>query len=319
LTDSHGAEIPLIAIVGPTASGKTDLALAIGEHLPIEIIGADSRQVYRLMDIGTAKPTKDQQAVVSHHLVDVVLPNEEFHLAEYLRLARRAITEIKSKGRIPVLVGGTAQYVWALLEGWSVPEVPPDPALREQLLQDAQRNGSRSLHKTLAQVDPDAAMSIHPNNTRRIIRALELFEHTGRSPSLLLAQRTPRTDTFIFGIHCPRADLYERIDLRVDAMFQLGLVEEVRHLLDLGYAPSLPSMSGIGYTQVTQLLSGNSGFGDAVARVKTATHRLARQQCTWFRTSDPRIRWIYRDGLEDILHAVEKLDPLAQGTIGVSA
>jgi tRNA dimethylallyltransferase len=309
LTDTSDAGIPLIAIVGATAAGKTELALELSDRIPIEIVGADSRQVYRLMDIGTAKPTEVQRASVPHHLVDVVMPDEEFHLAEYLRLAREAVAEIKARERIPVLVGGTAQYVWALLEGWSVPEVPPDIELRADFLESAQRNGARSLHEALSRVDPEAAGKIHPHNTRRVIRALELFKHTGEPPSVLLARREERTDALIFGIEHPRSDLYARVDSRVDAMFEIGLVDEVRKLLNLGYGASLPSMSGIGYTQVTQFLAGNSDFANSVAQTKTATHRLARQQCTWFRTSDPRIRWIDAGSPETIVGAVKEWNP----------
>jgi tRNA dimethylallyltransferase len=319
LTGAGSQSTPLIALVGPTASGKTDLALKLHDHLPLEAIGADSRQVYRLMDIGTAKPSREQQAALKHHLVDVVMPDEDFHLAEYLRLVQRAISEIRGRGQIPLLVGGTAQYVWAVLEGWTVPSVPPDLELRAELSETARRLGPGRLHSLLSEIDPEAARSIHPHNARRLIRALELFKHSGRPPSRQLTQRTPRTDAIVFGIALPRPGLYARIDARVDEMFRFGLIEEVERLLDLGYSPSLPSMSGIGYTQVAQLLSGKIARAEAMTGTKTATHRLARQQSTWFRASDQRIQWVAPGDIEPVVRAVSQWNLKLQQSSGASA
>ena len=282
----------LIAIVGPTATGKTALGIALAHTLGGEIVGADSRQVYRHMDIGTAKPTPEERSLVRHHLIDVIDPDQEFSLAQYLELAVTALERMWSSGKQPLLVGGSGQYVWALLEGWTVPRLPPQRELRQELEQRATRQGAEALHRELAQVDPKAAARIDARNVRRVIRALEVHKATGRPISYWQEKGPPPWQTLILGLTCPRQELYERIDARVDAMMQAGLVDEVRRLLTMGYESSLPSLSGIGYSQVCRHLAGELSLATAVARIKTATHRLARQQYTWFRLNDERIRWI---------------------------
>jgi tRNA dimethylallyltransferase len=282
----------LIAIVGPTATGKTALAIALAQRLGGEIVGADSRQVYRRMDIGTAKPTAEERALAPHHLIDVIEPDQEFSLAQYLEQAVVALEDVWSRGKQPLLVGGSGQYVWALLEGWRVPRLPPQRELRRQLEERAARQGAEALHRELAQVDPKAAARIDPRNVRRVIRALEVHRATGRPISYWQEKGPPLWEVLILGLTCPRQELYERIDARVDAMMEAGLVDEVRGLLSMGYDPSFASMSGIGYKQICQHLAGELDLATAVARIKTATHRLARQQYTWFRLDDQRIRWI---------------------------
>ena len=282
----------LIAIVGPTATGKTALAVALARAIGGEIVGADSRQVYRRMDIGTAKPTPEERALVPHHLLDVVDLDEPFSLAQYLELATEALEDIWARGRQPLLVGGSGQYVWALLEGWTVPRLPPQRELRRPLEERAKRDGGEALHRELARVDAQAAAGIDPRNVRRVIRALEVFQATGRPISFWQEKAPPGWDALILGLTCTRDELYRRIDARVDAMMEAGLVDEVRGLLAMGYSPALPSMSGIGYREVCQHLAGELDLPTTVARIKAATHRLARQQATWFRRDDPRIRWI---------------------------
>jgi len=282
----------LVAIVGPTATGKTTLAVAIARTLDGEIVGADSRQVYRHMDIGTAKPTPEERSLAHHHLIDVVEPDQEFSLAQYLELAVAVLEDVWSRGKQPLLVGGSGQYVWALLEGWRVPRLPPQQELRRELEERAAREGAGALHGELVQVDPKAAARIDPRNVRRVIRALEVYRATGRPISYWQEKGPPPWQTLILGLTCPRQELYRRIDARVDAMMEAGLVDEVRALLARGYSPSLASLSGIGYKQVCQHLAGELDLATAVARIKTATHRLARQQYTWFRLDDGRIRWI---------------------------
>ena len=289
----------LIAIVGPTATGKTALAIALAQRLGGEIVGADSRQVYRQMDIGTAKPTAEERALAPHHLIDVVDPDQEFSLAQYLEQAGAALEDVWSRGKQPLLVGGSGQYVWALLEGWRVPRLPPQRELRRELGERADRQGAEALHRELAQVDPKAAARIDPRNVRRVIRALEVHKATGRPISYWQEKGPPPWEVLTLGLTCPRQELYERIDARVDAMMEAGLVDEVRGLLSMGYDPSLASMSGIGYKQVCQHLAGELDLATAVARIKTATHRLARQQYTWFRLDDGRIRWLEGDGAVD--------------------
>jgi len=282
----------LIAVVGPTATGKTALGIALARSLGGEIVGADSRQVYRHMDIGTAKPTPEERSLARHHLIDVIDPDQEFSLAQYLELAVAALEGVWSRGKQPLLVGGSGQYVWALLEGWRVPRLPPQRELRRELEERAARHGAEALHRELAKVDPKAAARIDPRNVRRVIRALEVHRATGRPISYWQEKGPPPWQTLILGLTCPRQELYERIDARVDAMIEAGLVDEVRRLLAMGYEPSLPSLSGIGYSQVCQHLAGELSLATAVARIKTATHRLARQQHTWFRLDDCRIRWL---------------------------
>lgn len=289
----------LIAIVGPTATGKTALAIALAQRLGGEIVGADSRQVYRQMDIGTAKPTAEERALAPHHLIDVVDPDQEFSLAQYLEQAGAALEDVWSRGKQPLLVGGSGQYVWALLEGWRVPRLPPQRELRRELGERADRQGAEALHRELAQVDPKAAARIDPRNVRRVIRALEVHKATGRPISYWQEKGPPPWEVLTLGLTCPRRELYERIDARVDSMMEAGLVDEVRGLLSMGYDPSLASMSGIGYKQVCQHLAGELDLATAVARIKTATHRLARQQYTWFRLDDGRIRWLEGDGAVD--------------------
>jgi tRNA dimethylallyltransferase len=284
--------LPLVVILGPTASGKTALAIELATWLGAEVIGADSRQIYRGMDIGTAKPSLDDRAAAPHHLIDIVDPDMAFGLGQYLGIARQAIDEVRARDRIPMLVGGSGQYVWAVIEGWNVPAIAPNAALRALLEERARVEGADALHDDLTRRDPEAARAIHPRNVRRVIRALELLDTSGDRASAIRRRQSPREDTVVLGLSMERPALYQRIDRRVDDMFKMGLVEEVQGLLASGYDPSLPSMSGIGYTQVVQMLRGEITQIDAAERIKTATHRFCRQQSTWFRGDDPRISWL---------------------------
>jgi tRNA dimethylallyltransferase len=286
----------LIAIVGPTATGKSALAVDLAEQLSGEVVNADSRLVYRGMDIGTAKPSPEERARAPHHLIDVRNPDEDFSLAEYLCEARAALDGVWQRDRFAVLVGGTGQYVWALLEGWQVPQVPPDPALRAELLARAEREGGQALAEELARLDPQAAASIDPCNLRRVIRALEVCGKTGRRFSDLQERTAPDFEALVIGLQLPRDQLYERIDQRVDEMFCAGFVDEVKTLRAAGYNRELPSMSSIGYGEVNQLLDGELSLGAGVQHTKLRTHRLARRQQAWFRPDDQRISWFPADG-----------------------
>jgi len=283
---------PLIAIVGPTASGKSEIALQLAERLGGEIVNADSRQVYRGMDIGTAKPTREMRRRVPHHLYDVVEPTDEFSLALYVDLARAKFEELWSRGTFPWLVGGSGQYVWALLEHWQVPHVPPDPELRKRLADEAARVGVEALHARLAAVDPVAAERIDRRNLRRIIRALEVYEHTGVPISAWQTKGDPPFQMLVAGIDVDREELDRRIDRRVERMFAEGFVEEVEGLLARGVPPDAPAMSSIGYAEVVRMLRGELTREEAMEETKRATRRLARRQWQWFRRDDPRIRWI---------------------------
>lgn len=282
----------LVAIVGPTAVGKSRLAIELARDFHGEIVSADSRHVYRHMDIGTNKPTAGERAAVPHHLIDLISPDEPFSLAHYKELAVQAVQDIQQRGRVPLLVGGTGLYVWAVVENWQVPPVPPDAAFREGLEARAMAEGTSSVYQELERIDPTAATRIGHSNLRRMIRALEVYRATGCLPSQFWQKAAPSFPTLVVGVTVERSVLYQTIDRRVHDMLRLGLLEEVKHLLDMGYDPSLPSMSGIGYRQVAAHLRGELDLTSAVQAMKTETHRFARHQYAWFRPADPRIHWV---------------------------
>ncbi|HXK32464.1 MAG TPA: tRNA (adenosine(37)-N6)-dimethylallyltransferase MiaA [Dehalococcoidia bacterium] len=281
----------VIAIVGATATGKTALAMSLARALGGEVVNADSRQVYRGMDIGTAKPTTEERAAVPHWLIDVADPDETFTLARFVDAARGAIADIAARGRQPIVVGGTGQYVWALVEGWRIPRVPPDPALRARYEALLAERGITALAGALLAADPVAAASVDLRNPRRIIRALEVTETTGRPYSAWRTKDPPPFDTTIAGLDMPRAALHRRADARVEAMVAAGLVDEVRRLNAHGYGCGLPAFASIGYREMCAHLRGELSLDEAVARIKTETHRLIRMQHAWFRRDDARIRW----------------------------
>lgn len=307
----------MIAIVGPTAVGKSELALHLAQYFSLEIISADSRQVYRYMDIGTNKPSLAERASVPHHVIDVIEPDEDFSLAMYHQLATEALKAIKQKGKLPLLVGGSGLYVWSLVEGWKIPQVPPDQKLRRQLEDRAEQEDSQSLYQELQDIDPVAAAKINPSNTRRIIRALEIYQTTGQPPSQLQRKEAPGFPIMVIGLTRKRSELYRRIDWRVDKMIQMGLVEEVEQLLKKGYSPALPSMSGIGYKQIGQFLRSEMTLPQAIDKIKYETHRLARHQYAWFRLSDNRIHWFDVSGTEGkaSIAALNKVKGLVEGFI----
>lgn len=282
----------VVAIVGPTASGKSAIALELAERLGGEIVNADSRQVYRGMDIGTAKPSLADRQRVRHHLYDIVEPTETYSLALYRRDARAACEDCWSRNALPWLVGGTGQYVWGLLEDWQVPEVAPAPALRAELQAIADEQGVAALHERLAAVDPIAAGRIDARNVRRVIRALEVHAVTGIPISTWQRKGTPDFAATVFGIEVALDELRRRIDARVIAMFEAGFVAEVEGLRARGVPDDAPAMSSIGYSQVVRLLRGEISRDEAVALTQRATHQLARRQRQWFRADDPRITWV---------------------------
>ena len=282
---------PLLVIVGPTAVGKTVLSLQIAQDFNGEIISADSRQIYRGLDIGTAKATPEEQAIVPHHLLDVVAPHEVLTLAQFQTRAYAAIEAIHQRKRLPILVGGTGQWVQAVVEGWGIPRVPPDPALRAALEAEAQTIGPEAFHARLAAVDPQAAQKLDPRNVRRVIRALEVYHKTGVPISQHQRKTTPPYHTLQIGLTVPREALYQRIDQRVDQMMEMGLLDEVKRLVEAGYGWDLPAMSGLGYRQIGQYLRGEVSLEEAVALIKKETRRFVRQQYNWFRLDDPQIKW----------------------------
>ncbi len=296
---------PLIAIVGPTALAKSKLALNLAQGFDGEIVSADSRQVYRYMDIGTAKPSLEERSLVRHHVIDVVNPDDDFSLALFQQLANQALKAISHAGKIPFLVGGSGLYIWSLLEGWSLPQVPPHPEFRRNLQARAQAEGSDVLYEELQGLDPVAAERIDPKNVRRVIRALEVYQATGKPFSQLQQKQPLPFQILIIGLTAERDELYRRIDSRVDDMVRRGLVDEVKGLLQRGYSLSLPSMSGLGYKQIGTFLQGELDLGSAIQNIKYETHRFARHQYAWFRLSDQRIHWF--DVKQEYEELVEEL------------
>jgi tRNA dimethylallyltransferase len=283
---------PLVVIIGPTATGKTALSLDLAEAAGGEIVSADSRQIYRGMDIGTAKVTAEERARVPHHLLDVVAPDQVLSLAEYQALAYAAIADIHARGRLPFLVGGTGQYIQAVVEGWRIPAVAPQAELRTELEAKAAAEGSEALHGWLAALDSAAAARIDHRNVRRVIRALEVCLVTGQPITELQRKNPPPFNILQIGVTRPRPELYERIDARVDRMIEAGLVDEVRRLDAAGYDWELPAMTGLGYRQIGEYLRAEVTWDEAIARIKKGTRRFVQQQYNWFRLADPAIRWV---------------------------
>lgn len=282
----------LVAIVGATGTGKSAIALELAQRLGGEIVNADSRQVYRGMDIGTAKPTLEDRRKVRHHLYDIADPADGYSLAQYQHDARAALEAIWARDSFAWLVGGTAQYVWGLLEAWQVPEVEPDEALRAELEAFADASGWEALHARLASVDRVAAERIDGRNVRRVIRAIEVFEKSGKPISEWQQKGAPDFEFLLFGLKVPRDVLYPRVDRRVVAMFEGGLLDEVRALLEGGLSPDVPAMSSIGYAEAVKHLAGELTLAEAIEKTQIATHRLIRSQEQWFRREDARITWV---------------------------
>ena len=290
----------LVAIVGPTAGGKTAAAIKVARHIPVEVVSADSRQLRAGMRIGTAAPTDDELAAVRHHLIGIVAPDAPWSIATFLAAARDAIDGVWARGRLPLLVGGTGQYVWALLEGWHPPAVPPDEALRATLEAEAASGGVEALHARLLAIDPLAAENIDVRNPRRLIRAIEVAAAGGARGSIA----PPEFDWHVIGLAWPREEIHRRADQRVEAMYAAGLVQETRGLL-ARYPASLPVLQTIGYAEAVRHLRGEWDLATAIKRTKIATHRLIRMQAAWFRTDDPRIEWVPGHDLDAVVRAVE--------------
>jgi tRNA dimethylallyltransferase len=284
-------KLPLSLIVGPTAVGKTELAIRLAERMKGEIISADSRLFYRAMDIGTAKPTPDELARVPHHLIDIAEPDEILSLAVFQKKATRIIADIHARNKLPFLVGGTGQYVRAVTQGWSPPEVQPDERLRADLEREKEERGIGWLHDKLKNLDPQAAANIDARNYRRTIRALEVILTTGRKFSEQRAQGESPYHLITVGLIRPRAELYERVDKRIDMMFASGFVDEVKQLLAKGYSSSLPTMSAIGYRECIRVIKGELSEEQAKAEIRRATRVFVRRQANWFKESDPSIKW----------------------------
>ena len=281
-----------VFIVGPTGVGKTALAMALAERLRGEVISADSRQVYRQMDIGTGKPSAEEQRLAPHHLLDLLDPSESFDLATFLALAHAAIDEVNGRGGLPLVTGGTGQYIWALYEGWQVPPAAPDAEFRRSKQLEADRIGPQALHDELAALDPVRASQIDPRNVRRVIRALEIQHFTQRLPSEYGGRAEGPSDAPVLGLQLDREKLYRRIDQRVDQMMSAGFLAEVERLAARGLTFDKGALASPGYRELGQYLSGELTLDEAVLRTKSQTHGLARGQYGWFKPNDPRITWL---------------------------
>lgn len=284
-------KIPVIAVVGQTAVGKSGLAMCLAKRLGGEIVSADSRQVYRRMDIGTAKPPPEHLAAICHHLVDVADPDDEYSLGHFLYESKKAIQDVKRESRLPIVAGGTGQYVWGLLEGWNPAPIAPDPLLRAELAERLESEGVAALHRDLAERAPETAARVDARNPRRVVRALEVALATPEGAATLARQTPPPYDVAILGLAMKAEGLRRRIDERVDAMLASGWIDEVRGLLESGYGPDLPSMSSLGYREIADHLRGRLSLDEAADAVKRGTRRFARRQRAWFKPSDARIRW----------------------------
>ena len=288
-------KIKILAVVGPTASGKTAISVELAKRLGGEVVSCDSMQVYRRMDIGTAKPTKEETCGIAHHLIDAVEPDAPFSCAEYVVAAGEAVVDISARGKLPILCGGTGLYLDRFLCG-EMEETHADEDLRASLFAYAEKNGVEALHARLREVDPESAQAIHPNNVKRVVRALEIYEQTGISKSEFdrrsQAVESPY-DAVVIGLYYPRREvLYERINRRVDMMLEDGLLEETKKLLEEGvFDVNLTAAQAIGYKELLGYLDGRETLTEATENLKTATRRYAKRQLTWF-SAKPYVEWV---------------------------
>lgn len=291
----------VIVIVGPTASGKTSASISVAKKLNGEIISADSMQIYREMNIGTAKVTKEEADGIKHYLVDIVNPDEVFNVTKYKELAEAAIEEILAKGKIPIIVGGTGLYVSTLINGIEFAEVGEDVEYREQMTALAEKKGAEYLHNELRKVDPDAADAIDMNNIRRVVRALEIFKLTGKTKTQLdiESRKEVKYDYRVYGIDTPREELYNRINLRVDKMFEEGLLEEVKYVNEK-YKLSSTAIQGLGYKEVIEYIDGKVSFDEMKEKLKMETRRYAKRQLTWFRREE-KVKWCSLEMIVDTI------------------
>lgn len=281
----------LVVIVGPTAVGKTALSLELAQAFDGEIISGDSMQVYRYMDIGTAKATLEERKMVPHHLIDIINPDQEYSVAIFQEMATELITEMNQRQKLPFIVGGTGLYIQSVTHSYQFSQAEQDAELRDQLQRMADTEGPEALHERLRKIDPITAERLHPNDVKRVIRAIEIYQQTGQTMADYQhrAEYSPY-DIVMIGLTMDRAKLYERINQRVDLMIEAGLIEEVRRLLDAGYDPALNSMQGLGYKEVIPYLYGEISLDQAINEIKKRTRHFAKRQLSWFRRI-PEIQW----------------------------
>ncbi|ADL12680.1 tRNA (adenosine(37)-N6)-dimethylallyltransferase MiaA [Acetohalobium arabaticum] len=292
---------PLVAIIGPTAVGKTELSFTLAKELNAEIISGDSMQVYEGMDIGTAKPTVEERQGIPHHMIDILTPDQDFSVADFQERVDELIPEIVERGRLPMLVGGTGLYVKALIQGFIFPEMETDWDLRKQLEAEAEEHGTEYVHDKLKEIDPTLADKLHPNDLRRVIRGIEVYQQTGKTSTHFrqkAKERPPRYRAVKIGLKRDRDELYERINRRVDLMIDNGLIEEVKELYEAGYERGLTSMQGLGYKELIGYFEGEYDLEEAIRLIKRDTRHFAKKQLTWFRKDD-EIHWFDVGEYED--------------------
>lgn len=294
------AEFPIIVILGPTATGKTRISINLAKELHAEIVSFDSVQIFKKLDIGSAKPTKDEMQGIPHHLIDILDVDEHFDASLYAKRALSVIKSIKKRGKNVILVGGTGLYLRALTDGL-IPCIPLNTKFRENLREIIQEKGGEYLHKTLMQTDPQSAMRIHPNDHYRIIRALEIFHLTGKTMSEWIKHQsqTPKISLNLFkiGLTLPREKLYKNIEKRVDSMIEKGLIDEVKGILKAGYSPQLKSLQTLGYKEIISYLQGEISLEQAIYLIKRNTRRYAKRQITWFK-EEKNVKWFNADTLD---------------------
>lgn len=297
----------VVVVVGPTASGKTNMAIELAKKIDGEIVSADSMQIYKYMDIGTAKPSPEEMQGIKHYMMDIIEPDADFSVAKYKEMALECVEKIIREKKIPIIVGGTGLYVNSIIDNIEFSEIITDWEYRSQLQERAEREGSETLFRELKEVDPEASMKIHPNDTRRIIRALEVYKYTGKPISYHQKQsrlNPPAYNFLVIGLAMERRELYRRIDTRVDRMIENGLINEVKSLLERGVDSKCTAMQGLGYKEMVEHLDGNKTLEEVIETIKRDSRRYAKRQLTWFRR-DQRIFWV--DALEDQKENVKKI------------
>lgn len=306
----------IVAIAGPTASGKTALSIEIAKKYNGEIVSCDSMQIYKYMDIGTAKPTKEEQCGIPHYMIDEISPDENFSVVEYVSRARYYIDDILSRGKLPVLVGGTGLYMDSVINNTKFSEAESDEKYRASLYAMAEKEGNEAVHKLLEEVDPQSAAKIHANNIRRVIRALEIYKTTGKTMTQvnLESVREPVYDALIIGLNMDRELLYDRINRRVDIMMEQGLLEEVKSLLEKKINRNTTAMQAIGYKELIEYIDGKASLDEAIDKIKQESRRYAKRQLTWFRRNE-KINWLllqsdynYNKILIQSCHMIDKFD-----------
>lgn len=305
----------IVVIAGPTASGKTAAGIETAKKLSGEVISADSMQIYRFMDIGSAKPTQQEKQGIPHHMIDIVYPDEEFSVALFRSMAGEKITEIISRGNIPIIVGGTGLYINSLIYPYDFTDSSEDTGYREELSSLAIEKGNEYVHKMLKDIDPESFIRIHPNNIRRVIRALEVYKNTGKTISEYQKQSKEREKEFntaYIGLTMDRQLLYSRINSRVDKMFEAGLIDEVKALKEMGYTKNMVSMQGIGYKEIFDYLENKYTIEETKDIIKQSSRRYAKRQLTWFRR-DENIYWVEVDKYPSINEITEKIIDYIEG------